>query len=35
LRAEARALGLRWFDLKTAVDTYERALRYGAAPEGP
>lgn len=35
LRAEARALGLRWFDLKTAVDTYERALRYGAAPEAP
>ena len=33
LRGEARELGLRWFDLSTAVATYERAMRYGTPTE--
>jgi glycosyltransferase involved in cell wall biosynthesis len=29
LRERARALGLRWFDLSSSVEAYERILRFG------
>jgi glycosyltransferase involved in cell wall biosynthesis len=31
LRESARNLGLKWFDLASSIDTYEKVLRYGAS----